>query len=163
MQKTNNFRYMVAYLLEDKNDGDFFEKKILHVSVLPWFGLETDEQWLIESFRKKFANTHSFKAVLGDKRMFGPHHSVEVSMVSADSFMPIHRRALQWFDEIGAHWDESLVYIGEDYKPHIKHRAGYDFTPSQVFEVDSIVLIKASDDTQDDRRQVLDEVEFNND
>jgi len=154
---------MLAYFLEDKDAGDFFEKKILHITVLPWFSLDIDEQALIDSFKFKFQNSHSFTAGLGETKMFGPHHTVPVSMARSDSFMPIHRRAIDWFGEIGAHWNETLVYVEDGYKAHIKHREGYDFTPNQVFEIDSIVLIKSSMNTQDDRRQVIAEVEFNND
>jgi hypothetical protein len=142
---TNKYRYYVSYLLEDLEIGATFKPSVLHVTILPWFALETDEGPFLNWFYKHFGNLEAFDAMAEQRKMFGPHKDVPVSILSPkDKFMELHEIALSWFGALGARWAEKDPYVGDDYIPHIAQRRGFVIDEGQTIHIGSVTLFKAS-------------------
>jgi hypothetical protein len=142
---TNPYRYLIAYLLDDLPIGATFKPSVLHITILPWFALETEEGPFLNWFYKHFGAAAAFDAVADKRAMFGPHKDVPVSILSpTDKFMDLHNIALSWFGALGARWAERDPYVGDDYIPHIAQRRGYVIEENQTIRVGSITLFKAS-------------------
>jgi hypothetical protein len=141
---TKNYRYYVSYLLDDLPVGARFKPSVLHVTVLPWFALETDEGPFLNWFYEHFAHLPAFDAVAASRDMFGPKQDVPVSILEPKAeFMKLHNIALSWFGAVGARWAERDPYVGDDYVPHIAQRQGFVIEPNQTLRIGSLSLFKA--------------------
>jgi hypothetical protein len=141
---TNKYRYYVSYLLEDLPVGAAFKPSVLHITILPWFALETEEGPFLNWFYKHFGDVEAFDAVADSRTMFGPRHDVPVSILSPkDKFMELHKLALSWFGAVGARWAEKDPYVGDDYVPHVAQRQGYVIGENQILRISSVSLFKA--------------------
>lgn len=141
---TKKYRYLIAYLLEDIAIGAKFDPSVLHVTVLPWFALETDEEAFTTWFYEHFDKFPAFEATVGEKKIFGPKHDVPVNIIEPESeFMKLHELALSWFGQVGARWAERDPYVGVDYVPHIAQRHGYVLEEGQKFTINTLTLFKA--------------------
>jgi hypothetical protein len=142
--KTNPYRYLIAYLLDDLGVGDKFEPTALHVTILPWFALETEEGPFLNWFYKHFQDVAAFDAVAVQRAMFGPKEDVPVSILEPeDRFMELHKLALSWFGAVGARWAEKDPYVGDDFIPHVSQRRGYVIEENQTLHISSVTLFKA--------------------
>jgi len=152
--KTNQHRYFIAYLLDDLAVGERFKPSALHILILPWFALETDETPFMDWFYKHFKDLSAFEATVAKRALFGPKKDVPVSIMEpAASFMSLHKLALSWFGAVGARWAEKDPYVGDDYIPHVAQRHGYILKDGDSLPINSISLIRASR-REDQIRQV---------
>lgn len=144
VSETGKYRYYLSYLLEDLPIGAHFKPSVLHITILPWFALETEEGPFLNWFYKHFNDVEAFDAVANQRTMFGPHYDVPVSILSPkDKFMELHQLALSWFGAVGARWAEKDPYVGDDYIPHIAQRQGYVIEENQTLRISSVSLFKA--------------------
>jgi len=151
---------MIAYMLDDLDIGDKFEHTALHISILPWFALETDELPFLNWFYKHFKQLKAFDATANERKMFGPKQDVPVTILEPkEKFMELHMLALSWFGEVGARWAERDPYVGDDYIAHIAQRQGYKIGQGQQVHINSLILFKASRH-EDHIRQVAAKVLF---
>lgn len=143
--KTKPYRYLIAYLLDDLPIGAKSNPSFLHITILPWFALETDEGPFLTWFYKNFDRLQAFTATVGERKLFGPNRDVPVSLMEPQpKFMELHTLALDWFGEVGASWAERDPYVGNDYLPHVAQRQGYVLTQGQQLLINSVILIKAA-------------------
>ena len=142
--KTKLYRYYISYLLHDLPVGAKFKPSELHITVLPWFALETDEQPFIDWFYRNFDQCQAFDATVDTPMMFGPKKDVPVNLIEPkDKFLQLHKLALSWFGELGARWAEKDPYVGDDYKPHVAQRHGLVLEEGQNLHIGAITLFKA--------------------
>jgi len=150
--KTSQHRYTAAVLLNDLPIGAHFKPSELHITVLQWFALETDEGLFLNWFYEHFAHLPAFDATAGERALFGLKKDVPVSILEPqEKFMELHKLALSWFGAMGARWAEKDPYVGDDYIPHIAQRHGYVIEQNQIIHIASLSLFKASRDKDDVR------------
>ncbi len=143
-KQTRPYRYYIATMLDDLPIGATFDPSALHITILPWFALETAEEPFLEWFYKHFDAVNSFEAQVGEQRMFGPKKDVPVNLIEpAEQFLELHQIALSWFGALGAHWAERDPYVGDDYTPHVAQRRGFVLEEGQRLPINSLTLIKA--------------------
>jgi 2'-5' RNA ligase len=143
--KTKPYRYYISYLLRDLAVGAKFEPSELHITILPWFAIETDEPPFIDWFYRHFDEVQAFEATAARRAVFGPKKDVPVSILEPEAeFMKLHVLALSWFGAVGARWAEKDPYVGDDYIPHVAQRRGYVLAEGQKLLIDSVSLFKAS-------------------
>lgn len=143
-RKTDQWRYLIAYLLDDLVVGEKFKPSALHITILPWFALETEEEPFIEWFYSNFSEFKAFEARVGQKKIFGPKRDVPVNIVEPQTqFMGLHTLALSWFGDVGARWAEKDPYVGDDYIPHIAQRHGFVLQEGEIIQMSSLTLFKA--------------------
>lgn len=147
-------------MLDDLPIGAKFKPSALHISILPWFALETDEGSFLTWFYNHFDKIPAFTATVGEQKVFGPKKDVPVSLVEPhDRFMQLHQLALSWFGKIGARWAEKDPYVGNDYVPHIAERHGFVLQVGETLPIKSLTLVKANR-REDQIRQVAARAEF---
>ena len=143
-RKTDKYRYLIAHLLNDFPLEAKFKPSELHITVLPWFALETEEGPFLNWFYEHFGDLPAFQAAADRQAMFGPYKDVPVSILTPqDKFMELHRVALSWFGAVGARWAERDPYVGDDYIPHIAQRHGFVIAQGQTLPISSVTLFKA--------------------
>lgn len=143
--KTKNYRYFIAYLLEDLPIGAKFKSSALHIIILPWFALETDEGPFLTWFYNHFDSVPAFSATVGEHKLFGPQKDVPVSIMEPQrKFMQLHQLALSWFGQVGARWAEKDPYVGNDYVPHVAQRHGFVLQAGQTMPITTLTLVKAA-------------------
>lgn len=160
VNKTKHYRYLIAHLLEDIAIGAKFDPSVLHITILPWFALETDEDLFTAWFYEHFDKLVAFEATVGDRQIFGPKQDVPVNIVEPQSeFLKLHELALSWFGKVGARWAERDPYVGEDFVPHIAQRRGFVLEEGQKLNINTLTLFKANRH-EDDIRIVLAKAHF---
>ena len=143
--KTKPYRYLIAYMLDDLPIGAKFKPSALHITILPWFALETDEGPFLTWFYNHFDRVPVFNATVGDRKLFGPQKDVPVNLMEpGHKFMQLHMLALSWFGKVGARWAEKDPYVGDDYVPHVAQRHGFVLTEGEALPITSLTLFKAS-------------------
>jgi len=142
--KTKPYRYLIAYLLDDLPIGTKFKPSELHITILPWFALETDEGPFLTWFYNHFDRVPAFNAVVGEQKLFGPQKDVPVNLMEPERrFRQLHMLALSWFGKVGARWAEKDPYVGNDYIPHVAQRRGFVLQEGQNLPINSVSLFKA--------------------
>lgn len=142
--KTKPYRYLIAYLLDDLPIGAKFKPSELHITILPWFALETDEGPFLTWFYNHFDRVPAFNGVVSQQKLFGPQKDVPVNLMEPErKFMQLHMLALSWFGKVGARWAEKDPYVGNDYVPHVAQRRGFVLQVGQVLPITSVSLFKA--------------------
>jgi len=158
--KTKPYRYYISYLLDDLPIGAKFDPSALHISILPWFALETDEGPFLNWFYDHFDRVEAFMATVVERKYFGPQKDVPVSIMEPQrKFMQLHMLALSWFGKVGARWAEKDPYVGNDYKPHVAQRHGFVLEDGQNLLINSLTLFKAAR-CEDHVRQVAAKAKF---
>lgn len=158
--KTNEHRYLIAYLLNDLPIGVKFKPSALHITILPWFALETDERPFLTWFYDHFDAVPAFNATTGERKLFGPKKDVPVNLMEPDrKFMQLHQIALSWFGKVGARWAERDPYVGNDYVPHVAQRHGFVLQEGQILPINTLTLFKAARH-EDQIRQVAAKAKF---
>ncbi len=158
--KTNQHRYLIAYLLDDLPISAKFKPSALHITILPWFALETDEGPFLTWFYNHFDRVPAFNATVGKKKLFGPQKDVPVNLMEPErKFMQLHTLALSWFGKVGARWAEKDPYVGNDYLPHVAQRQGFVLEEGQTLPITSLTLFKAAR-REDHIRQVAAKAKF---
>lgn len=143
--KTKPFRYYISYLLDDLPIGATFKPSALHITILPWFALETDEGPFLTWFYDHFKEKQAFMATVMQRRLFGPKKDVPVNLIEpSDRFLEFHNLALSWFGQVGARWAEKDPYVGDDYLPHVAQRQGFVLQEGQQLLINSLTLFKAT-------------------
>ncbi len=158
--KTKPYRYFIAYMLDDLPIGAKFKPSALHILVLPWFALETDEGPFLTWFYDHFDRVPAFNAVVGKQKLFGPQKDVPVNLMEPErKFMQLHMLALSWFGKVGARWAEKDPFVGSDYVPHVAQRRGFVLTEGERLPITSLTLVKAARH-EDQIRQVAAKAKF---
>lgn len=158
---TKPYRYMIAYMLDDLKVGDNFKPSALHLSILPWFALETEEKPFIDWFCRQFSQCPLISAEVGAAKLYGPRKNVPVHEIEPrEAFLKLHQLALSWFGDVGARWAEKDPYVGHDYVPHISQRRGIVLNTGERFTVDNLILFRAKR-REDHIRQVVAKVKLN--
>lgn len=143
--KTDKHRYYISYLLDDLPIGAKFKPSALHITILPWFALETNELPFLNWFYEHFDGFDAFNAVAAKRAMFGPKQDVPVSIMEPEyRFVQLHQVALSWFGAVGARWAERDPYVGEDYIPHVAQRHGFVLPEGKKLHINSLTLFKAA-------------------
>ncbi len=143
--KTKPYRYLIAYLLDDLPIGAKFKPSALHITILPWFALETDEGPFLTWFYDHFDRVPAFNATVGERKLFGPQKDVPVNLMEPErKFMQLHMLALGWFGKVGARWAEKDPYVGDDYVPHVAQRRGFVLKEDQTLPITSLTLFKTA-------------------
>lgn len=141
---TKLYRYYISFLLGDFKVGDKFKPSELHITVLPWFALETEEKPFLRWFYSHFNGVQAFEVTIGGRRMFGPKHDVPVNLIEPkNNLLELHKMALGWFGQVGARWAEKDPYVGDDYLPHVAQRRGFVLRQGDKLLIDSLSLFKA--------------------
>jgi hypothetical protein len=66
---------------------------------------------------------------------------------------------LGWFNLLNARWAVKSPYVGEQYIPHIRRRAGHNLSEGETLEISSLTLVCANR-RGDDVRNVIAKVNF---
>lgn len=152
--KTKPYRYLIAHMLDNLPIGAKFKPSALHISILPWFALETDEGPFLTWFYDHFDKIPTFSATVGEQKLFGPKKDVPVNLLEPEQkFMQLHMLALSWFGKVGARWAERDPYVGNDFVPHVAQRHGFVLREGQTLAIASLTLVKAAR-REDQIRQV---------
>jgi 2'-5' RNA ligase len=145
---------MIAKMLDNLAIGDTFKPSALHITILPWFALETEELPFLNWFYKHFKSVEAFDSIAASRTKFGPKKDVPVTIMEPkEKFMELHQLALSWFGEVGARWAERDPYVGDDFIPHIAQRRGFVVEEGQKIHIGSLTLFKAK--RHDDQVRVV--------
>ncbi|MEX2006744.1 MAG: 2'-5' RNA ligase family protein [Candidatus Saccharimonadales bacterium] len=145
--------------MADLAEGEVFKTGLAHITVIPWFVVEDDQQ-LTKVFHQQFEQTKSFNVHLGSKVMFGPKKDVPAILVTATpEILRIHHLALDLMDKVGARWAVKHPHASKDYVPHIRLREGFKFREGKEIELTSLILVRAAR-KEDNIRHVMAEVVF---
>ncbi|HET9721789.1 MAG TPA: 2'-5' RNA ligase family protein [Candidatus Saccharimonadales bacterium] len=153
-------RYWLAYFFDGMPVGAQFKPGALHLTIITWFVVDIDEKDLLDSFKSTFKNTKSFDVKTGELVRFGPKKDVPVRLLqSSETVMNLHRRALDWFEQINARWAVKDPHAGPGYMPHIRQREENKLAAGEVVRINSLSIVKARR-REDDIRTVAEKVVF---
>lgn len=158
--KPEKYRYWIALLLDDLPVGAHFTPHRLHITIVPWFVVDGEENHLLKSFYSSFANQPTFEVKLDKQAMFGPDHDVPVVLVEPHlQIDALHAKALDLLEAVAARWAVSHPHSGPDFKAHIRKRPEIPLKIGQVYKISSLSLIRASRRGDEDR-EVVAKTEF---
>lgn len=159
-EKKTKYRYWLTFFLEEFPTGYSFKPGLLHITVIPWFVIDGEEQELVDSFHKFFAKAKSFDVRVGLRTQLGSKKDVYVNLVGAPQLTAIHQIALNWFEQTGARWAVKLPHVAKEYKPHIRRRQVTRLASGKSLRIKSLALVRARRQ-EDNVREIAAKVKFN--
>jgi 2'-5' RNA ligase len=159
-KKADKQRYWVTYLLKDHKEGVTFKPQEMHLTLIPWFVVNQNNDEVVESFRKEFAGEKVIKLRVGEVHEFKSRRKIPVNLIEASTeVIHLHEKTMNWFDALEARWAVKNPYVGTDYIPHIRRRPGYNLIEGSKLQIDSLSLVSANR-RGDDLRTVIARVNF---
>lgn len=132
--------YMLAVLLEQKNQGESFGRWPLHVTLVPWFELKQPLADVVAGLTDVLRSCQSFSVKIGHKHTL---HGKAVTLVEPSAALhALHMNLVDFVDECGL-LDKSTNFIGKDYVPHITEKINATVQPGFNVAVKKIYLIEA--------------------
>jgi hypothetical protein len=154
------YRWWITYLLKDLQVGDNFKPGLAHLTVIPWFVTDLDEEEVVESFNHNFAAQPAFGTTTGEPIDFENKRRIPVNLISPTAeILSLHFKALEMFDELGARWALSSPHVAEDYIPHVRRRPGSRLKTGDELKIEAVYLIKAAR-AEDGQRTVAAKVQL---
>jgi 2'-5' RNA ligase len=151
-ESKNKLRFWLVIFKDDMPVGTEFKPGKLHITVLPWFVSNRTNEEVVESFRR-FEFGSQFKLKVDSKAMFGPKKNVPVNLIEeSDDLRKLHNASLNWLELIDGRWAVKNSYVGSEFKPHIRRRAGTRLADGQTIDVKRLALVEASRNEDDIRR-----------
>lgn len=143
VSKAEKSRFWIAYFLDDIEVGDQFGHGLLHMTVIPWFVSDEEDDEIVASFQEHFSGLAEFEITPGDKVVLGSKRRALVTSIdSSKELLELHQTALKWFELINARWAVKTPHVDGDFHPHIRHRRGKKLSNTRL-TLDSLVLVKA--------------------
>jgi len=147
-------------MLDDLPVGAEFQPGLLHITIIPWFVLETEESDFIKWYESEFSSFKPFEVEIGERRMFGFKRDVAVSVINHSSgFYELHEMAMNWFRDTGSRWAVRHPHVEHQYVPHIRRRRGTRLEHGKVMRINRLELIRARRQ-EDEQRFVAAKVHF---
>ena len=141
--------------------GETFKPGLLHVTIVTWFVSDLDDDELIKSFKKEFAERKAFRLSLGKIIKFGRKKNIPANLIRySEEIIDLHGQALDWMGRLRGRWAVKNPYMAEDYKPHIRRRPGTKIKEGDDLEIEYLYLISANR-TEDNIRTVAAKVRLN--
>jgi 2'-5' RNA ligase len=160
VSKAEEFRFWLTFLLEDLPPEASFHPGLLHITLIPWFVSDMEDQAVIDVFKQRFSAEKKFKVRLGPQAKFGPKLNVGVTLIEPSfSLDRLHQRSLRFMEEAQGRWAVKRPHVDEQYIPHIRRRRGTKLPANGSIELTSLSLIKARRQ-EDNIRQVAAKVEL---
>ena len=132
--------YMLAVLLEQKNEGESFGRWPLHITLVPWFAIKGNLDEAAGAFKTALQSSQAFSVTTGTKTRL---HGREVALVqTSTALQALHMKLLHFVDEYGA-VEEPLRFVGKDYTPHITEKVNATVQPGFNISVKKVYLIEA--------------------
>jgi 2'-5' RNA ligase len=159
-KKADKPRYWITYLIKDYKEGDTFKPVALHLTIIPWFVVNRDDNEVKQSFREQFGGLKKFKVFVNGTHEFKSRRKIPVNIIYPSSdILALHKKALDFFDSLECRWAVKNPYVGEQYVPHVRRRPGRNLLEGDELEISSLSLISASR-RGDDARTVAAKVDF---
>jgi hypothetical protein len=140
MEQTGEVHELVlVHLLDVPSAGAMFNQWPLHLTIMPWIEIP-DMVTAVEAITESLKGIKSIPVALGDEAHFGPHQDLEVTLAQQNpELLALHKKLL---GVIALHdWTLRGNYTGDQYKPHISHKAGKK--PTADFILNSVSIIEA--------------------
>jgi 2'-5' RNA ligase len=159
-RKADKPRYWVTYLVKDLPVGETFKPTARHMTIIPWFVTDKNNEEVIKSFMEEFEGQRRFEITVGPHTEFKNRRKIAINIVPAASELKdLHKKTLEWFSDLNARWAVKNPYVGEHYIPHIRRRVGHNLSEGESIEISSLSLVEASR-RGDDLRIVIARVGF---
>jgi 2'-5' RNA ligase len=160
VSKAERSRFWITFLLEDLPVDATFHPGLLHITVIPWFVSDLEDQDVINAFKKAFEGTKKFEVKLGEGAKFGPKRNVGVTLIEISfSLDRLHHQTLRFFEKIQGRWAVKRPHIDDQYIAHVRRRRGTKLPKAGTIQLTTLSLIKAQR-LEDNIRQVAAKVEL---
>jgi 2'-5' RNA ligase len=135
----------VAYLLKDLAVGNTFKPDLLHLTIVPWFVTELDDEEVIKSFSERFSNDKALDVTIGEEGEFKNKRKILVNFVKPSlDILSLHTKALEWLEELETRWAVKNPHVGPEYIPHVRRRAGsHNLSEGEALHISSLSLVRA--------------------
>jgi 2'-5' RNA ligase len=142
--KAEHSRFWLTFLLEDLPVEATFHPGLLHITLIPWFVTDLDDQTVIDSFKQRFSGEKRFSVTLGEQAKFGPKRNVGVTLIEQSfSLVRLHQRSLRFMEEVEGRWAVKRPHVDDQYIPHIRRRRGTRLPAAGQINLTAFSLISA--------------------
>jgi 2'-5' RNA ligase len=154
---SNPNEYNIACMLGVTREPDAFVGWPSHITVIPWFDIDTDDLAII-ALQRVAAITKRFTAEVGREDHFG---KLTVNHVESPDLHTAHNLLVGEIENLGGD-NPFPQYILDNYRPHITRKRDKLFHPGDQFCIEGFVLVKTKRDEprQTRLKRVVAEVEL---
>lgn len=139
----NSDKHLIATLLEPLEQGATFTDWPLHLTIVPWFGVDIEKERELDNLLDNIALRQKSTMVrVGATAMFGVGEDIPVNVIEPDdSLSELH---LDVYESIRAAGFEIIGqnYFGKNYNPHVSEQNGKKVIAGEVLEIRKFTLIK---------------------
>ena len=135
--------HLIVIPLEPLKTGEQFIEWPLHITIVPWFGVEESRAQELDDLLLEIASRHlPIEAKVGRVAMFGAHHDISVNLIQPNPALDVlHQDVFDSLEKCGfaIHQKE---WLDENYKPHIAWQGGKHCAEGQEMQIAKFALIK---------------------
>jgi len=109
---------LVCAFVDQAEEGGQFKDWPLHVTVVPWFRIETGIQLLDSEIKDKLEDINPFHVIMGDETTFGRHKTVNL-VACPTPFTEIEEQVRSLLKSHKAWLVDETTKRRRDYQPHV--------------------------------------------
>jgi hypothetical protein len=118
--KKTKAEQLIVVLLEPLIPGEDFINWVLHITIVPWFGVESDQEPNLDKLLSAIANRHSaIDLTVGNLEVFG---KLTVNLINPSSgLVALHNDVLTTLEN-NQFIINQKTYTGTNYRAHVTHQ-----------------------------------------
>ena len=155
-------KYVFVKLLEEPPKSGVFDMKNwpLHVTVVPRFAIDMDENKILELVGKAVEGIPPANAVAADDEMFGANHDLRVTLLDmSPALKNLHNELYSQLLDHKAIFDEPQ-YCGENYRAHATVQKSGRLQKGNKLVIDELALIDMFHDQDIRKRKLLETIKL---
>lgn len=136
---------LVCVLVEPALAGKGFKDWPLHVTIVPWFRLETSSKTLADDLRADLAGMTPFDVQVGGAEKFGNNRQANLAE-PADTFVEIEKRVRRMLTKQGAWLVDETTKRRRRFRPHVTYQNHGHLEPGDTFRCGEVYIIEQKGD-----------------
>lgn len=134
---------LVGVFIEKFDVGDTFEEWPLHVTLVPWFRLETAKEQFIRKLKKELAPIKPFTDTAGEREIFSKR---EANVLDKRKWQTLHEAVLACVYNTAEPAARQFRFVAEAFQPHVTVQPDGGLRAGESVEADVVYVVEQRGD-----------------
>ena len=138
---------LVCVFVETQKVGVHFKDWLLHVTIVPWFRLESSSETIAQGLQRAVTTIAPFEARAGDIVKFGPKKNRPARLLELPTpFTEIEQRVRSYLHKKRAWLVDETTKKPRQFRPHVTVQKAGELDEGQTFRVSSLYIVEQKGD-----------------
>jgi 2'-5' RNA ligase len=148
---------LICAFVNPQSVGTSFSKWLLHVTIVPWFRLDTAPEQIAAGLQKALVTIEPFEVTAVGEALFGPRKNRPALVLNEDSpFADIEAKVRQYLHKKRAWLVDETTKRPRQFRPHVTLQADSKLQVGETFRCSKLYIVEQ----KGDYKQIVSEIDF---